>query len=148
VLERLADVLFVLALRSTAADSQCKHNSLAAFADSRIYAALSLMHTRVGELWTVDKLARRVGMSRSGFAARFTQLVGESPLQYLARWRIARAAELLRDTDETVASIAGRVGYESIPSFSRTFKRWQGRSPGAFRRASVRASVRRGLGVR
>ncbi|RKG83672.1 AraC family transcriptional regulator [Corallococcus terminator] len=140
VLQRLADVLFVLALRSTAANGQCKHNGLAAFADSRVYQALSLMHAQVGEPWTVDKLARRVGMSRSGFAARFTQLVGESPLQYLARWRVARAAELLRDTDEKVATIAGRVGYESIPSFSRAFKRWQHASPAAFRRASASRS--------
>ncbi|WP_244227280.1 helix-turn-helix domain-containing protein [Corallococcus aberystwythensis] len=88
-------------------------------------------------------LARRVGMSRSGFAARFTELVGESPLQYLARWRIARAAELLRDTPEKVETIAGRVGYESVPAFSRAFKRWQGTGPAAFRREPfVRAAHR------
>ncbi len=67
----------------------------------------------------------------------FAQLVGDSPLQYLARWRIARAAELLRDTDDKVATIATRVGYESLPSFTRAFKRWQQTSPGAFRRAST-----------
>jgi AraC-like DNA-binding protein len=138
VLQRLADVLFVLALRSTAAHGQCRQGGLAAIADSRIYGALSLMHSHVSEPWTVEELARRVGMSRSGLAARFTQLVGESPLQYLARWRIARAAELLRDTDEKVAAIAARVGYESVPSFSRAFKRWQRASPAAFRRASPR----------
>jgi len=144
VLQRLADVLFVLALRSTKANGQCKPNGLAAIADPRVYEALSLMHARVGEPWTVDKLARRVGMSRSGFAARFAQLVGESPLQYLVRWRVARAAELLRDTDEKVETIAGRVGYESVPSFSRAFKRWQRASPAAFRRALARQGLRVG----
>jgi AraC-like DNA-binding protein/mannose-6-phosphate isomerase-like protein (cupin superfamily) len=148
VLQRLADVLFVLALRSTAAHGQCRQSGIAAIPDPRVYQALTLMHARVGEPWTVDELARRVGMSRSGFAARFTQLVGQSPLQYLARWRVARAAELLRDTDEKVAAIAGRVGYESVPSFSRAFKRWQRASPAAFRRASDRASARQRLRVR
>ncbi|WP_223645817.1 AraC family transcriptional regulator [Corallococcus sp. EGB] len=136
VLQRLADVLFVLALRSTVGEGQCQRGAIAAVADPRIYESLSLMHARVAAPWTVDMLARRVGMSRSGFAARFTELVGESPLQYLARWRIARAAELLRDTTEKVESIARRVGYESVPAFSRAFKRLQGTGPAAFRRAS------------
>lgn len=136
VLQRLADVLFVLALRSTVGEGQCQRGAIAAVADPRIYESLSLMHARVADPWTVDLLARRVGMSRSGFAARFTDLVGESPLQYLARWRIARAAELLRDTTEKVETIAGRVGYESVPAFSRAFKRWQGTGPAAFRRES------------
>ncbi|WP_093516877.1 AraC family transcriptional regulator [Stigmatella erecta] len=134
VLQRLADVLFVLALRSTVGNGPCQRGAIAAVADPRVYETLSLMHARVAEPWTVDMLARRVGMSRSGFAARFTELVGESPLQYLARWRIARAAELLRDTTEKVETIAGRVGYESVPAFSRAFKRLQGTGPAAFRR--------------
>ncbi|NPD25478.1 AraC family transcriptional regulator [Corallococcus exiguus] len=141
VLQRLADVLFVLALRSTVGEGQCQRGAIAAVADPRIYESLSLMHARVAEPWTVDLLARRVGMSRSGFAARFTDLVGESPLQYLARWRIARAAELLRDTTEKVETIAGRVGYESVPAFSRAFKRWQGTGPAAFRRESFAHSA-------
>ena len=135
VLQRLADVLFVLALRSTVGEGTCQRGAIAAVSDPRIYEALSLMHARVADPWSVDVLARRVGMSRSGFAARFTDLVGESPLQYLARWRIARAAELLRDTTEKVEIIAGRVGYESVPAFSRAFKRWQGTGPAAFRRS-------------
>ncbi|NUP13225.1 MAG: AraC family transcriptional regulator [Polyangiaceae bacterium] len=142
VLQRLADVLFVLALRSTAHQGGCAPSALAAFADQRIYDALNLMHTRVDDPWTVEELARRVGMSRSGFAARFTELVGEPPLQYLARWRVARAAELLRDTDEKVATIAGRVGYDSVPSFSRAFKRWQNASPATFRRTAERHGLR------
>ncbi|AFE08030.1 AraC family transcriptional regulator [Corallococcus coralloides DSM 2259] len=135
VLQRLADVLFVLALRATVGEGTCQRGAIAAVSDPRIYESLSLMHARVADPWTVDMLARRVGMSRSGFAARFTDLVGASPLQYLARRRIARAAELLRDTTEKVETIAGRVGYESVPAFSRAFKRWQGTGPAAFRKS-------------
>ena len=100
------------------------------------------MHARVGEPWTVAKLAARVGLSRSGFALRFTELVGEPPLQYLARWRMARAAELLRDTHEGMGEIAAKVGYESVPSFSKAYKRWQGTSPGAFRRTQRALNTR------
>ncbi len=134
VQQRLADVLFVQALRSLSTRSECKRGGLEALSDPPIHQALGLMHARVGKPWTVSGLAARVGLSRSGFATRFTQLVGEPPLQYLARWRMARAAELLRDTDDGIVQIAERVGYESVPSFSKAFKKWQGLSPGAFRR--------------
>lgn len=133
VLQRLADVLFVQALRSLAAHP-CSGVGLAALADPAIHQALGLMHARVAEPWTVARLASGVGLSRSAFAARFTDLVGEPPLHYLARWRVMRAAELLRDTDDGVVEIAARVGYQSVPSFSKAFLRWQGERPGAFRR--------------
>ncbi|MBX3213677.1 MAG: AraC family transcriptional regulator [Labilithrix sp.] len=133
VLQRLADVLFVLAIRSTSSQRKC--TGLAALSDPSIYGALGLMHSRVAEVWTVEKLARRVSMSRSSFASRFTELVGDPPLQYLARWRTTRAAELLRESDEKVETIANLVGYESLPAFSRAFKRWQGQSPANFRRS-------------
>lgn len=135
ILQRLADVLFVHALRSLAQQPSCK-SGLPALSDPVIHEALGLMHTNLASGWTVGDLARRVGLSRSAFAARFTELVGEPPLQYLVRWRVARAAELLRDTEDGVIAIAERVGYESVPSFSRTFKKWRGQSPAAFRRAT------------
>lgn len=135
VLQRLADVLFVHALRSLTHDSQCP-KGLPGLADPAVHAALAAMHANVHAPWTVADLAKKAGLSRSGFAGRFQQLVGEPPLQYLARWRIARAAELLRDTEDGVAQIASRVGYESVPSFSRAFKRWRNLSPAAFRTQS------------
>jgi len=134
VLHRLVDVLFVQALRSLSRREECPRG-LPALSDPPIYQALSLMHGDVRAPWTVAKLAKLVGLSRSGFAARFTERVGEPPLQYLVRWRVARASELLRDTNDTVAQIAARVGYESVPSFSKAFKRWRDMSPAAFRRA-------------
>jgi AraC-like DNA-binding protein/mannose-6-phosphate isomerase-like protein (cupin superfamily) len=129
VLQRLADVLFVQTLRALAA----QHSGLAALADPAIHEALSILHGKITHPWTVVALAKKVGLSRSGFAARFTALVGEPPLQYLTRWRMGRAAELLRDTRRRVAEIAGDVGYESVPSFNKAFRRWQGQSPTSFR---------------
>ncbi|HSC86293.1 MAG TPA: AraC family transcriptional regulator [Polyangiaceae bacterium] len=143
VLQRLADVLFVLALRSVRSSGQCRAPGIPALSDPRIYAALNLMHARVDQPWTVETLAKRVNMSRSGFAARFTELVGEPPLQYLARWRVTRAAELLRDDDDKIEAVAGLVGYESLPAFSRAFKRWQGESPANYRRALEEQGLRR-----
>ncbi len=141
VLQRLADVLFVFALRSVGTAALRGVPGIPALSDPRIYEALNLMHARIGDPWTVVQLAKRVKMSRSGFAARFTELVGEPPLQYLARWRVTRAAEMLRDSDEKVQTVANAVGYESLPAFSRAFKRWNGESPGTFRRKRARAGL-------
>lgn len=136
VMQRLADVLFVQALRSLSSHTDCARSPLAALSDPHVGRALGAMHAKVAEPWTVESLAAKVGLSRSGFAARFAALVGEPPLQYLTRWRMARAAELLRDTNESMAEIAATVGYESVPSFNKAYKRWQGVSPGAFRRGA------------
>jgi AraC-like DNA-binding protein len=129
VLQRLADVLFVQTLRALAT----RHDGLAALSDPAIHEALSIMHGKVAHPWTVAALAKVVGLSRSAFAARFSTLVGEPPLQYLARWRMGRAAEQLRETACRVAEIATDVGYESVPSFNKAFRKWQGESPTAFR---------------
>jgi len=139
LLQRLADVLVVRAMRALAKQPAClarQQHGLVALSDPPVHKALSLMHAQIAHAWSVAGLAARVGLSRSGFAARFNQLVGEPPLQYLARWRATRAAELLRDTDDPVSAIAARVGYESTPSFNKAFKRWQGTNPGAYRRAT------------
>lgn len=129
VLQRLADVLFIQTLRAVATE----HRGLAALADPAIHEALSILHGKVAHPWTLATLAKAVGLSRSGFAARFTALVGEPPLQYLARWRMGRAAELLRETRRRIGEIARDVGYESVPSFNKAFRKWQGESPTTFR---------------
>jgi AraC-like DNA-binding protein len=139
VLQRLADVLFVQTLRTLAAHGDCKQHGLAALADPAIHEALALIHRDVARDWTVAELAKLVGLSRSAFAARFTELVGEPPLQYLARWRMARAAELLRETNERIQAIAVDVGYESVPSFNKAFRKWQGTSPTSFRKLATGA---------
>lgn len=133
VLARLADLLLVHALRYWAATAGAGCG-LSAVADPSIGLALRLMHARPAEPWTVERLASAVSMSRSAFAARFTQLVGEPPLQYLAHWRMTRAARLLDEDGLSVAAVAEQVGYANAVAFTKAFSRVQGVGPGAYRR--------------
>jgi AraC-like DNA-binding protein len=135
VLARLADLLLVHALRYWIATTGGEACGLRAVADPAIGLALRLMHARPAESWTVERLASAVAMSRSTFAARFTQLVGEPPLQYLARWRMTKAAQLLSTGEHSVAAVAEQVGYANPVAFTKAFSRLQGVGPGAFRRA-------------
>ncbi|PYV41555.1 MAG: hypothetical protein DMG06_16720 [Acidobacteria bacterium] len=98
--------------------------------------ALALIHNAPQQSWTVASLALRVGMSRAAFAARFRELVGEPPMQYLTRWRMHKAAGMLRSGPESLAEIAGRIGYEAEAAFSKAFKRWAGHAPGAYRQGT------------
>jgi transcriptional regulator GlxA family with amidase domain len=135
VLARLADLLLIHALRYWLATTGAESCGLRAVADPPIGAALKLMHARLAEPWTVESLASAVAMSRSAFAARFTKLVGEPPLQYLARWRMTKAALLLSTSQESVAAVADQVGYANPVAFTKLFTRLQGVGPGAYRRA-------------
>ncbi len=138
VMSRLADILLVQALRVHIAASQCKEHGLCALADPQIGKALSLIHERPAEPWTVESLASAVALSRSGFAARFSALVGEPPLEYLAGWRMTKAAQFLRESELPLIEVAAAIGYQSEASFNRAFKRWGGSAPGAYRRAHRR----------
>jgi AraC-like DNA-binding protein len=135
VVSRLVDVLLVQALRSAISGPQCAKHGLRALSDPPIARALALMHDRPGEPWTVESLGAAVGLSRSGFAARFLAGVGEPPLEYLAGWRMATAARLLRESELSTSEVAARVGYRSDAAFNRAFTRAEGTGPGAFRRA-------------
>lgn len=134
-LARLADLLLIHALRHWRATSNAHACNLHAIADPGIGSALRLMHANPAESWTVERLARAVNMSRSAFAARFAELVGESPLQYLTRWRMTIAARLLREDQLGIGAIAERVGYSNAIAFAKAFTRMQGVGPGAYRRA-------------
>jgi len=116
---------------------------LAALADRRIGAALHLLHKDVAANWTVETLAAAAGMSRSAFALRFKDKVGQSPLEYLTRWRMFRAAQLLRHGERALVEIAGSVGYESEAAFNKAFKRTTGSAPGAYRRSMQDAAAAR-----
>ena len=135
IVSRLADILVVQAVRAHLAQSGggCK-GWLRALVDPQIGRALSLIHEKPEDDWTVESLASKVGMSRSAFAARFTQLVEEPPLTYLTRWRMQKASRLLETSHAGVAEIAKRVGYDAEAAFSKAFKRWIGVAPGAYRR--------------
>ncbi|MFI6322837.1 AraC family transcriptional regulator [Nonomuraea sp. NPDC050556] len=134
VLDRLLDLVLVLALRAWCARpdaaSPAWHRALA---DPAIGDALRLLHEEPAFRWTVGGLAGKVGMSRAAFAARFTALVGEPPLTYLTGWRMTLAADLLRDTDATVAAVARTVGYDDPFAFSVAFKRTRGATPTTWR---------------
>jgi len=132
---RLIDVLLVEAIRTWLKDQpQGSAGWLGALRDPAIGAALGLIHKAPERQWTVPKLAAQVGMSRSPFAARFSELVGQSPMFYLKAWRMELAARLLRDRTLSLSNIAERVGYESDAAFSRVFKREFGAAPARFRR--------------
>jgi len=135
IVTRLTDVIFVQLLRAWAERLPVGEGGwLGALRDPQIGAALGLIHRETHRPWTVATLAEAVGSSRSPFAARFCELVGEPPLTYLTRWRMQSAAGLLDEGRLTVAEIAERVGYESLPAFSKAFKRRTGRSPSSWRR--------------
>jgi AraC-like DNA-binding protein len=135
VLDRLLDLVLVLALRAWCARPQPAFPAwYHALGDPPIGDALRLLHADPAHRWTVAALAARVGMSRAAFAARFAGLVGEPPLTYLTGWRMTLAADLLRDTEATIATVARKVGYEDAFAFSVAFKRARGVSPSAWRR--------------
>jgi AraC-like DNA-binding protein len=107
--------------------------------DPFVSRALSLLHSRVTRDWTVDDLGREVGLSRSALADRFTRLIGEPPIRYLARWRLQVAAHQLRSSDTPLARIAEQVGYESESAFNRAFKRNFGMPPATWRNRDAAA---------
>jgi AraC-like DNA-binding protein len=135
VLGRLLDLVLVMALRAWCASPDATPPAwYRALADPAIGDALRLLHTDPARRWTVAELAAETGMSRAAFAARFTGHVGEPPLTYLTAWRMTLAADLLHDTDHTIATIARQVGYHDAFAFSVAFKRAHSISPSAWRR--------------
>jgi AraC-like DNA-binding protein len=134
VLTRLAEVMFIEVLREYMATVDAGHGGwLAALKDPVAGAALACLHERPADDWTIAALAKQVGASRSVVAERFAAVVGLPPMQYLAKWRVQLAADLLRGSTLKVAAIGARVGYESEAAFSRAFKRETGESPAAWR---------------
>ncbi len=134
VLDRLLDLLFVSVLRSWLSTPGAGAPAwFRAQSDPVVGPALRLIHDNPAHAWTVESLARKVGVSRAGFARRFTSVVGEPPMAYLTAWRLALAADLLREPDATVAMVARQVGYSSGFALSSAFKRVRGMSPQEYR---------------
>jgi AraC-like DNA-binding protein len=113
------------------------HGWIAALRDPVLAPAMSLLHAEPARKWTVAEIAARVAVSRSLLDTRFRQVLGRSPIRYLAEWRMHLAKDMLATTTMTVGAVSRRVGYESEEAFSRAFKRTLGRSPGDWR-TSVR----------
>ena len=138
-LDRLVDLLFVQTVRAwLRAQPPQAPSWLGALSEPKIARALELLHEAPARAWTVQTLAREVGMSRSGFAARFRKLVGVPPLRYLMRWRMTLAAErLLADMTSSIGEVARSVGYESEAAFSVTFKKRFNAPPATWRRSQA-----------
>lgn len=141
VLARLSELMFVEAIRrylETLPPAQT--GWLAGLRDPVVGRALAALHGEAREPWTVERLARLVGVSRSVLAERFTEMVGQPPMQYLALWRMQLASRLLTEGGR-VAAVAGAVGYESEAAFSRAFKKLVGQAPAAWRRSTVPVAI-------
>jgi AraC-like DNA-binding protein len=137
VLARLSELLFVEAIRrylETLPPAQT--GWLAGLRDPVVGQALAALHGQPTEAWTVERLARLVGVSRSVLAERFTEMVGQPPMQYLALWRMQLASRLLLEGGP-VAAVATAVGYESEAAFSRAFKKLVGQAPATWRRGTI-----------
>jgi AraC-like DNA-binding protein len=135
VITRLGDILVVQAIRSwIAQDPAAQTGWLGALRDEHVGRALSLIHREPQKAWTLASLAGEVAMSRSAFAARFTERVGEPAMRYMARFKMHLALTWLKGGEEPIGVLASRVGYQSEAAFSRAFKRVIGVSPGAIRR--------------
>ena len=135
VITRLADILVVHAIRYWITHSGSVQTGwLKALRDRQIGPVISKVHLHPTQRWTLQSLANEASMSRSAFAARFTELVGESAIHYVTRWQMNSARLRLAESDVTVAEIAHTFGYESEAAFNRAFRRHLGVSPGAARR--------------
>jgi len=133
ILGRLSELMFVEVLRRHLEGLGAEQTGwLAGLRDPSTGRALSLLHEKPGHAWSLDELARAVGMSRSALAERFTHLVGQPPMQYLSQWRMQIAAGMLAKGSKVVEA-AFEVGYDSEAAFSRAFKRLVGVSPAMWR---------------
>jgi len=138
MLAKLSELLFVEAMRRYAETIPPEAKGwLAGVRDLHVGRALAAIHAEPHASWTVDRLARHAGISRSALAERFVSLLGEPPMKYLARWRLALAAQALRSGREPIIRIAERAGYESESAFSRAFRREFGSPPATWRRARL-----------
>jgi AraC-like DNA-binding protein len=137
VLDRLLDVLLVLAMRACFERSADAPRWYRASADPRLSPALSVMHENAGHRWTVPELAAVSGLSRAAFARSFQQALGQAPMQYLTDWRMTLARDHLRRGELTLAQIADRTGYASPYAFAAAFRRHHGRPPGQWRQREL-----------
>lgn len=134
VLNRISELLFIEAIRTYMdVENGADLGWLSGLRDPLVGRALAVLHARPAWPWTLEALARECGASRSALVARFTQLTGYAPIQYLTRWRMQIAAGRLLDQGAKVAAVAQEIGYDSEAAFSRAFKKFSGRSPGAWR---------------
>ncbi|MBB5371628.1 MULTISPECIES: AraC family transcriptional regulator [unclassified Janthinobacterium] len=142
ILMRLVEVMLIEALRwQPPAGREAMSGLLAGLSDTRMAVALRLIHADVARRWTVEDLASQAGMSRAAFAARFMQVLGIPPMEYVLRWRMALAKDMLWHDGLSLGEVAHAIGYQSASAFSTAFSRSVGLSPSAFARSSRAATA-------
>ena len=142
MLTKLSELLFVETIRRYIKDLPDGETGwLAGLRNPHVAKALALLHARPAHPWTVEEVARKVGLSRTVLAGRFMHYLGLPPIQYLTRWRLSLAADRLRDGSTSIGRVAEQVGYDSEASFTRAFKRAFGLPPATWRRRKAQASV-------
>ncbi|MFI6003473.1 AraC family transcriptional regulator [Streptomyces sp. NPDC051366] len=147
VLDRLLDVLLVLAIRTSFKRSDSAPRWFRAAADPRLSAALQAMHDDAARAWTVPELAALSGLSRAAFARSFRRALGQAPMQYLTDWRMTLARDYLRTGEPTLAQVAARTGYASPYAFAAAFRRHHGRPPGLWREQQAEPAALSGDGT-
>ncbi|GAB2549215.1 AraC family transcriptional regulator [Nocardia heshunensis] len=140
VLDRLLDILLVLVMRASYAQSSTAPRWYRAAQDPRLRPALQAIHEAPQRNWTVPELAHLTAMSRPSFARHFERALGQTPIQYLTDWRLTLARDYLRSTDLPLDQIARKTGYTSPNAFAATFRRHHGLPPGRWREANTPAA--------
>ncbi len=135
MLNRLAETLFVALAREHSWVDHPLANLVTALADKRLRRVLDLIHSKPGHRWTLAQFAEAASMSRSAFAEHFKRTLGESPMHYLARWRMQQASIWLAEEGASIIEVASHCGYDTEASFSKAFKKITGTSPGSLRKA-------------
>ena len=136
IVARLAEVVFAEALQRYLNQLPSGQTGwLAGVGDPAVGRCLAVLHRRPSHSWTLDQLAEEASVSRSALTQKFSQLLGESPMAYLAAWRLELGADSLRSSSRSVVQVAAEVGYESEASFNRAFKRRFGKPPAQYRRS-------------
>ena len=138
IISRLAEVMFVFIIRAYMEQNAGSTGFLFALKDERISNSLTLMQQSPEKDWTINSLARHVGMSRTLFFETFKKLVGDTPFGYLTNWRMLKAKEHLLSSKENISEVAIKVGYQSEAAFNRIFKLKTGQAPASFRRTNSR----------
>lgn len=139
IIKRLSEILFIHAVRAWSAEGEHASGFLRAVSDRNVGRGLKCFHERPEDPWTIDQLAAESGLSRSVFADRFRGLMDMTPAQYMTFWRMQKACQYLLESDLSTDAIAEKVGYQSLASFSKVFKKIIGTGPGSYRRFGARA---------